>query len=183
MSELIYKKPELLAPAGDFEKLQMAVHYGADAVYLAGREFGMRASSGNFDFEEMDQAVHYAHERGVKVYVTCNTLPREDEIVRLPEYMAHLQDCGVDGLIIADLGVLSMAKKHAPNVPIHISTQLGIVNSETANMLYDMGATRVVLAREMNMQEIREFRKNIPADLEIEAFVHGAMCVSFSGRW
>lgn len=182
MSELIYKKPELLAPAGDFEKLQMAVHYGADAVYLAGREFGMRASSGNFDFEEMDQAVHYAHERGVKVYVTCNTLPREDEIVRLPEYMAHLQDCGVDGLIIADLGVLSMAKKHAPNVPIHISTQLGIVNSETANMLYDMGATRVVLAREMNMQEIREFRKNIPADLEIEAFVHGAMCVSFSGR-
>ena len=182
MNNLKYKRPELLSPAGDFEKLQMAIHYGADAVYLAGREFGMRASSGNFDYDEMVQAVKYAHERDVKVYVTCNTLPREDEIVRLPDYMAHLQGCNVDGLIIADMGVLSMAKKYAPNVPIHISTQFGIVNSETAKMLYDLGATRVVLAREMSMNEIREFRRNIPADLEIEAFVHGAMCVSFSGR-
>ena len=182
MKNIKYNRPELLSPAGDFEKLQMAIHYGADAVYLAGREFGMRASSGNFDYEEMKQAVQYAHERDVKVYVTCNTLPRENEIVRLPDYMAHLQDCSVDGLIIADMGVLSMAKKYAPNVPIHISTQFGIVNSETAKMLYDLGATRVVLAREMSMDEIREFRKNIPADLEIEAFVHGAMCVSFSGR-
>jgi len=182
MTEMKYKRPELLSPAGDFEKLQMAVHYGADAVYLAGKEFGMRAASGNFDYDEMEQAVEYAHARDVKVYVTCNTLPREDEIVRLPDYMSHLQSCGVDGLIIADLGVLSMAKRYAPNVPIHISTQLGIVNSETAKMLYDMGATRVVLAREMSMKEIHEFRKNIPEDLEIEAFVHGAMCVSFSGR-
>lgn len=182
MNKMMYKRPELLAPAGDFEKMRMAIHYGADAVYLAGQEFGMRAASDNFNFEQMQQAVRYAHERGVKVYVTCNTLPREHEIVRLPEYMAHLQDCGVDGLIIADLGVLAMAKKYAPNVPIHISTQLGIVNSETAKMLYDMGATRVVLAREMSMAEILEFRKNIPEDLEIEAFVHGAMCVSFSGR-
>ena len=182
MNNKNYKRPELLSPAGDFEKLQMAIHYGADAVYLAGREFGMRASSGNFDYEEMQQAVKYAHERDVSIYVTCNTLPREDEIVRLPDYMVHLQDCGVDGLIIADMGVLSMAKKYAPNVPIHISTQFGIVNSETAKMLYDMGATRVVLAREMSMEEIRKFRSNIPDDLEIEAFVHGAMCVSFSGR-
>ena len=182
MTNTKMKRPELLAPAGDFEKLQMAIHYGADAVYLAGREFGMRASSGNFDFEEMEEAVKYAHERGVKVYVTCNTLPREDEIVRLPEYMAHLQEINVDGLIIADFGVLSMAKKYAPKVPIHISTQFGVVNSETAKMLYELGATRVVLAREMSMDEIREFRKNIPEELEIEAFVHGAMCVSFSGR-
>ena len=182
MNNKNYKRPELLSPAGDFEKLQMAIHYGADAVYLAGREFGMRASSGNFDYEEMQQAVKYAHERDVSVYVTCNTLPREDEIVRLPDYMAHLQDCGVDGLIIADMGVLSMAKKYAPNVPIHISTQFGIVNRESAKMLYDMGATLVVLAREMSMEEIRKFRSNIPDDLEIEAFVHGAMCVSFSGR-
>ena len=177
-----YKRPELLAPAGDFEKLQMAIHYGADAVYLAGTEFGMRAASGNFNEEQMVQAVNYAHERGVKVYTTCNTLPREDEIVRLPEYMEHLQNAGVDGLIIADLGVFSMARRYAPKVDIHISTQLGIVNSETAKMLYDMGATRVVLAREMSMEEILEFRRNIPEDLEIEAFVHGAMCVSFSGR-
>ena len=182
MNTMKYKRPELLSPAGDFEKLQMAIHYGADAVYLAGREFGMRASSGNFDYDEMMQAVKYAHERDVKVYVTCNTLPREDEIVRLPDYMSHLQACNVDGLIIADMGVLSMAKKYAPNVPLHISTQFGIVNSETAKMLYDLGATRVVLAREMSMNEIREFRRNIPEDLEIEAFVHGAMCVSFSGR-
>lgn len=182
MNTMNDKRPELLSPAGDFEKLQMAIHYGADAVYLAGREFGMRASSGNFDYDEMMQAVKYAHERDVKVYVTCNTLPREDEIVRLPDYMTHLQDCNVDGLIIADMGVISMAKKYAPNVPLHISTQFGIVNSETAKMLYDLGATRVVLAREMSMNEIREFRRNIPEDLEIEAFVHGAMCVSFSGR-
>lgn len=175
-------RPELLSPAGDFEKLQMAIHYGADAVYLAGREFGMRASSGNFDEQEMVQAVEYAHQRNVKVYVTCNTLPREDEIIRLPDYMSHLQETGVDGLIIADMGVLSMAKQYAPKVPIHMSTQFGIVNSETAKMLYDLGATRVVLAREMSMKEIREFRKKIPEDLEIEAFVHGAMCVSFSGR-
>ena len=182
MSNMKYKRPELLSPAGDFEKMQMAIHYGADAVYLAGKEFGMRAASGNFTNEEMEQAVRYAHERGVKVYVTCNTLPREDEIIRLPAYMEHLNHCGVDGAIIADLGVMSMARKYAPNVPLHVSTQLGIVNSETAKMLYDMGATRVVLAREMSMREIHEFRKNIPEDLEIEAFVHGAMCVSFSGR-
>lgn len=175
-------RPELLAPAGDFEKLTMCVHYGADAVYLAGKEFGMRAASGNFDGDEMARAIAYCHERGVKVYVTCNTLPREDELKRLPEHLERLQASGADGLIIADLGVFSMARKYAPKVPVHVSTQLGVVNSATANALYDMGATRVVLARELSMAEIRELRANIPADMEIEAFVHGAMCVSFSGR-
>ena len=180
--KLMNKRPELLAPAGDFERLEMCVHYGADAVYLAGEAFGMRASAGNFKDDEMRRAVQFAHANGVKVYVTCNTLPREYEIPDLPEFLAFLQDCGVDGLIIADLGVFAMAKKYAPKVDIHVSTQLGVVNSATANLLYDMGATRVVLAREMSMEEIRQFRQNIPADLEIEAFVHGAMCVSFSGR-
>ncbi len=175
-------RPELLSPAGDFERLKMCVHYGADAVYLAGTEFGMRASAGNFGPEELPRAISYAHDRGVKVYVTCNTLPREDELPRLPAYLEQLQDAGADGLIIADLGVFSLARKYAPKVPVHISTQLGVVNSETAKMLYDLGATRVVLAREMSLEEIRAFRQNIPAELEIEAFVHGAMCVSFSGR-
>lgn len=176
------KRPELLAPAGDFEKLAMCVHYGADAVYLAGKEFGMRAASGNFTPEELTRAVRYCHDRGVKVYVTCNTLPREAELSRLPEHLAHVQSAGADGLIIADLGVFSMARRYAPQVPIHVSTQLGVVNSETAKMLYDLGAKRVVLAREMSLEEIRELRAHMPSDLEIEAFVHGAMCVSFSGR-
>lgn len=175
-------KPELLAPAGDFERLEMCVHYGADAVYLAGTEFGMRASAGNFDQEEMVRAIRFAHGHGVKVYVTCNTLPREQEILRLPEYLAFLQDAGADGVIVADMGVFSLAKQYAPKVPIHVSTQMGVVNSAAAGMLYELGASRVVLAREMSMEEIRLFRENIPEDLEIEAFVHGAMCVSFSGR-
>lgn len=175
-------KPELLAPAGDFEKLEMCVHYGADAVYLAGKEFGMRAASGNFTAEEMKKAVQYCHERGVKVYVTCNTLPREPELNRLPEYLESVQECAADGLIVADLGVFALARRYAPAVPIHVSTQLGIVNSATARMLHDMGASRVVLARELSMDEIRALRGNTPAELELEAFVHGAMCVSFSGR-
>lgn len=175
-------RPELLAPAGDFEKLKMCVHYGADAVYLAGKEFGMRAASGNFDSGELAEAIKYCHERDVKVYVTCNTLPREDELCRLPEYLEQVQSGGADGLIVADLGVFSLARRYAPEVPLHVSTQLGVVNSETAKMLYDLGASRVVLARELTLAEIREIRAHIPDDMEIEAFVHGAMCVSFSGR-
>ncbi len=174
--------PELLAPAGDMERLEMALHYGADAVYLAGKQFGLRASAGNFDNEEMRRAVALSHSRGAKVYVTVNVLPHEHQLLSLPAFLEDAADAGVDGFIIADLGVLSLAKRHAPNVPIHISTQLGVVNSETAKMLYDLGAKRVVLAREMSMENIRTFRANIPKDLEIEAFVHGAMCVSFSGR-
>ena len=173
---------ELLSPAGDYERLVMAVQYGADAVYLAGREFGMRAAAANFDNDTLIRGVEYAHRAGVRVYVTCNTLPREDELQRLPDYLAFLQAAGVDALIIADLGVLSLAKKYAPHVKKHVSTQLGVVNSATANFLYDQGADTVVLARELSLDEIRQIRINTPKDLRLEAFVHGAMCVSFSGR-
>lgn len=173
---------ELLSPAGDYERLVMAVQYGADAVYLAGREFGMRAAAANFDNDTLIRGVEYAHRAGVRVYVTCNTLPREDELQRLPDYLAFLQAAGVDALIIADLGVLSLAQKYAPHVKKHVSTQLGVVNSATANFLYDQGADTVVLARELSLDEIRQIRINTPKDLRLEAFVHGAMCVSFSGR-
>ncbi|MGI6028816.1 MAG: peptidase U32 family protein [Candidatus Heteroscillospira sp.] len=176
------KKPELLAPAGDMERLEMALHYGADAVYLAGRQYGMRASAGNFSPEEMRRAVSTAHGLGRKVYVTCNTLPREDELAGLPAWLEQLRDMGADALIVADLGVIALAKKYAPEVPLHVSTQLGVVNSAAASMLWDMGVTRVVLARELSMDEIASLRAHSPAGLEIEAFVHGAMCVSFSGR-
>ncbi len=173
---------ELLSPAGDYERLVMAVQYGADAVYLAGREFGMRAAAANFDNDTLIRGVEYAHRAGVRVYVTCNTLPREDELQRLPEYLAFLQSAGVDALIIADLGVLSLAQKYAPHVKKHVSTQLGVVNSATANFLYEQGADTVVLARELSLDEIRQIRVNTPKNLRLEAFVHGAMCVSFSGR-
>lgn len=176
------KIPELLSPVGDMERLFMALHYGADAVYLAGTEYGMRASAGNFDEAHLRLAVKLCHEKGVSVYVTCNTLPREQELLRLPAYLELLGDIGVDAVIAADLGVIAMAKKYAPKTKLHISTQLGVVNSETCKMLFDLGASRAVLARELSLVEIREIRKNIPQELELEAFVHGAMCVSFSGR-
>ncbi len=175
-------KLELLSPAGDPERLTMALRYGADAVYLAGQRYGMRASAGNFSDEQLAEAVKSAHEKGVRVYVTCNTLPREDELTGLPEYLEGLQAVGVDALIIADVGVLELAKKYAPNVKKHVSTQLGVINSATANALYALGADTVVLARETPLEDIRKIRANTPEDLRIEAFVHGAMCVSFSGR-
>lgn len=182
LHKIIRNDLELLSPAGDMERLEMALCYGADAVYLAGKEFGMRASAGNFDDESMRKAVQLAHSMGRRVYVTCNTLPREDELARLPEYLEFLQDAGVDAVIAADLGVMAMTKKYAPNVKLHASTQLGVVNSATANMLYSLGADTVVLARELPLEEIRKLRQNTPSELHIEAFVHGAMCVSFSGR-
>lgn len=160
----------------------MALHYGADAVYLAGTQFGMRASAGNFTFPELSKATKLAHENGTAVHMTCNTLPREDELAQLPEFLEQAQDAGVDAFIIADLGVMAAAKKYAPKVSRHVSTQLGVINSATANVLFDMGADRVVLARETPMEDIRKIRANTPKELEIEAFVHGAMCVSFSGR-
>ncbi len=175
-------KTELLAPAGDMERLIMALHYGADAVYLAGTEFGMRAAAGNFDEASLRLAVEMCRRKGVSVHVTCNTLPREYEIRRLPAYLELLEDIGVDALIVADLGVIALAKKYAPSAELHISTQLGIVNSETCKMIFDMGASRAVLARELSLDEIRQIRKNSPKELVLEAFVHGAMCVSFSGR-
>ena len=176
------KKIELLSPAGDFERLIMAAAYGADAVYLAGREFGMRAASTAFSDENLAKAVEFAHSNNVKVYITCNTLPRENELERLPEYLAFLQSINVDALIIADLGVLSLAGKYAPNVKKHVSTQLGVLNSATASYLYDLGADTVVLARETSLDEISSIRAHTPKNLRLEAFVHGAMCVSFSGR-
>lgn len=176
------KKAELLAPAGDMERLRMAVLYGADAVYLAGTSFGMRAFAGNFTPEEMRQAVQFAHEHGVRVHVTINTMPRNDEIVHLPAHLEQLQDAGVDALIVADLGAFTMAGKYAPSCERHISTQASIANYVTANAWYDLGAKRVILARELSLEDIREIREKTPQDLEIEAFVHGAMCVSYSGR-
>ena len=160
----------------------MALHYGADAVYLAGTQFGMRAAAGNFTFPELKLATELAHANGTAVHMTCNTLPREDELLQLPEFLEQAQDAGVDAFIIADLGVMAAAEKYAPKVSRHVSTQLGVINSATANVLFDMGADRVVLARETPMEDIRKIRANTPKELEIEAFVHGAMCVSFSGR-
>ena len=175
-------KAELLSPAGDMERLRMALLYGADAVSLAGRRYGMRASAANFSDEELQTAVTLAHEKGAKVYVTCNTLPREKELEELPAYLRFLQDAGVDALIIADLGVLTMAARYAPRVKRHVSTQFGVINSATANALYEAGADTVVLARETPLLDIREIRAKTPKELRLEAFVHGAMCVSFSGR-
>ena len=176
------KKPELLAPAGDMERLRMAVEYGADAVYLAGTDFGMRAFAGNFAPDELRQAVEFAHGRGVRVHCTINTMPRNDEIVRLPQHLELLNDAGVDAVIVADMGAFRLAGKYAPNCQRHISTQASISNYETACAWHDLGAQRVILARELSLEEIRTIRQNTPAELEIEAFVHGAMCVSYSGR-
>lgn len=160
----------------------MAVLYGADAVYLAGRKFGMRSAAVNFSDEALREAVLYAHAHGVKVYVTCNTLPREDELKEIPAYLEFLESAGVDALIIADLGVMELAKRYAPGLARHVSTQFGVINSAAANALHALGADTVVLARETPMEDIRTIRANTPETLRIEAFVHGAMCVSFSGR-
>ena len=175
-------KIELLSPAGDMERLKMSVLYGADAVYLAGTDFGMRSFAGNFTPEEMPKAVEFAHSHGVKVHVTVNTMPRNDEIVQLPAYLESLQDAGVDALIVADMGAFMLAGKYAPKCERHISTQQSIANYECAKAWYDLGAKRVVLARELHLGEIAEIRAKTPKELEIETFGHGAMCVSYSGR-
>ena len=176
------KKPELLCPAGDMEKLKMAVLYGADAVYLGGTSFGMRSFAGNFDRDELPEAVRYAHSHGVRAHVTVNTMPRNAETAKLPEYLRSLDAAGVDALIVADLGVFTMAGKYAPNCERHISTQQSIANYACAQAWYDLGAQRVVLARELSLPEIREIRARVPEKLELETFCHGAMCVSYSGR-
>ena len=176
------KKPELLAPAGDWEKLQMAVLYGADAVYLAGTSFGMRSFAGNFSDEELPRAVDFAHRHGVKVHATVNTMPRSGEVDRLPEHLEKLNDAGVDALILADLGAFILAGKYAPRCQRHISTQQSIANYACAQAWFDLGAQRVVLARELGMDEIREIRRRVDPALELETFCHGAMCVSYSGR-
>lgn len=173
---------EVLAPAGDYERFRAALDYGADAVYLGGKSFGMRAAPQNFTHEDLKKAVEEAHAKGVKVYLTCNTLPRNDEIPFFEQFMAEAVDSKVDAVIVADLGLMSLVKKFAPDMEIHMSTQTGIVNYVSANELYSMGAKRVVLARELTLDEVAEIRAKTPADLDIEVFVHGAMCMSFSGR-
>ncbi len=173
---------EVLAPAGDYERLCAALDYGADAVYLGGQSFGMRAGPANFTYDTLKSAVELAHSKGVKIYLTCNTLPRNNEIPHFQQFIEEAVDCKVDAVIVADLGLLSLVKKYAPNMEVHMSTQTGIVNYVTANELYNMGVKRIVVARELSLDEIAEIRAKTPTDLDIEAFVHGAMCVSFSGR-
>ena len=174
--------PELLAPAGDAERLRYAINYGADAVYCGLPEFGMRSAPANFTPEQLTESVIYAHARGRKVYLTMNTLPTNEEADRLPEAIKEAAKAGVDAFIVADLGVLDACKTFAPDIDVHLSTQTGITNWAAARAAYKMGAKRVVLAREMTLQDIAILRDKTPPELEIEAFVHGAMCMSVSGR-
>ena len=176
------RKMELLCPAGDAEQLKMSVLYGADSVYLAGTSFGMRSFAGNFSPEELPKAVEFAHRHGVKVHVTVNTMPRNEEAAGLPAYLEQLDDAKVDALILADLGAFMLAGKYAPHCGRHISTQQSISNYECAQAWHDLGAQRVVLARELSLEEIRTIRQKVSPELEIETFGHGAMCVSYSGR-
>ena len=175
-------KPELLSPAGDRERLDMALAYGADAVYLAGNAYGMRAFAGNFGREDLAEAVRLAHAQGVRVHVTCNTLARNGEIAALPEYLEFLDGIGADAVIAAGVDVLSLCKRHAPHVQVHMSTQTGITNYEMARVWRELGASRVILARELSLEEVAEICAKAPRGLEVECFVHGAMCVSYSGR-
>ena len=174
------KKPELLAPAGNLEKMKMAVLYGADAVYLGGKAFGLRAFGGNFTYEELKEAVDFAHARGRKVYVTVNIFPHNSDIEKLPDYLRYLQEINVDALLVADLGVFMLCRKLIPDMELHISTQANNTNWATVNAWKELGAKRVVLAREMSLNEIREIRAK--CDVDLEMFMHGAMCISYSGR-
>ena len=176
------KRPELLSPAGNFEKMRSAIYFGADAVYLAGHIFGMRAAADNFSIEELDEAVKYAHARGVKVYLTLNTMPREYEYELLEKYLTDLSHIDIDAVIVADIGVLMLVKRILPSMEIHISTQANATSAAACRAWYDLGAKRVVLARELTLEEIKSIRANIPEDLELECFVHGSMCISYSGR-
>lgn len=176
------KKIEVLSPAGDLIRLKAAVDFGADAVYFAGQAFGMRAAPSNFSIDEIQQGVDYAHSRGVRCYLTLNTLPRNDEIKDLPEFIKAVGETGIDAFIVTDVGSIDLVKEYAPNAELHISVQTGILNYNTANFYYKLGAKRIVLARELSIEEIREIRENTPPDLELETFVHGAICMSVSGR-
>lgn len=176
------KRPEILSPAGNFEKLESAVYFGADAVYLAGRSFGMRAASGNFSDEELKEAVKYCHARGVKVYVTVNIMPRDCQYAHLEEFLVYLEKIDADAAIISDLGVAFLARRAAPGLEIHVSTQASAVSSADCLAWHSLGASRIVLARELSLAEIGEIRRNIPDELELECFVHGSMCIAYSGR-
>lgn len=176
------KKPEILSPAGDMEKLRYAVAYGADAVYLSGNQFGMRTAAGNFTYEQMKNAVSHCHDKGVKVMVTVNTMPRNNEYSQIDKHIEEIVKSGADGVIVADLGVLELVKSIAPSLRITISTQANVTNYGAANAYYSLGANRVVLARELSIGEIKEIREKTPKELEIETFIHGSMCMSISGR-
>ncbi len=173
---------ELLAPAGDLEKMKVAIQYGADAVYMGGGVFSLRSAATNFDEEQMKYGVDYAHSKGKKVYITANIIPKNDDIDDLYKYIRLIDSCGADAVILSDLGAFTVAKEAAPNLPIHISTQANNLNYKTCDAWHKMGASRVILARELSFEEIGTIREKCGEDLEIEAFVHGAMCVSYSGR-
>lgn len=179
---MINKRPEILSPAGNFEKMRAAILYGANAVYLAGAHFGMRAAADNFTVDELREAVAYAHERGVKVYLTLNTMPRENEYPALREYLEELSPIPIDAMIIADVGVLALVKEMIPDMEIHISTQANAVSAAACIAWHRLGAKRVVLARELTLEEIRAIRAEVPTELELECFIHGSMCISYSGR-
>ena len=175
-------RPEILSPAGNFEKMRSAILYGADAVYLAGHIFGMRAAADNFSIEELAEAVKYAHEHSVKVYLTLNTMPREQEYQLLRKYLEDIGGIGLDAMIIADVGVLALVKELLPEMEIHISTQANATSAAACRAWHALGAKRVVLARELSLEEIKAIRANIPEELELECFIHGSMCISYSGR-
>ena len=175
-------KPELLSPARDFEQLIMSLTYGADAVYLGGQSFGLRASAGNFDSAKLADAVALCHSHGARAYITCNAVLSNDDLSSLPAFLEEITDAGADAVIVSDLGALALSKKYAPNIDVHISTQAGVFNYESARVFYDLGASRVILARELPLYEIARIRDNIPLKLELEAFAHGSMCVAISGR-
>ncbi len=176
------KKPELLAPAGNFEKLKYALHYGADAVYCAGKRFGLRAKADNFDLDELKEAVEYVHERGKRIYVTLNMIPHNDDLEGLPEYVHELKAIGVDAVLVADPGVFSIVRETEPDLKVSISTQANNTNWRSAKFWHDQGAGRIVLARELGLEEIKTIVEKTPEEFEIETFVHGAMCISYSGR-
>lgn len=175
-------KPELLAPGGSLEKLKTAIDYGADAVYIGGEAFSLRVAAENFSIDDMKEGLKYAHDRGKKVYLTANIIPHNDDLDEFKNFISEIRPLGFDAVLIADLGLFGLMRELAPEIPIHVSTQANNTNYQSAIMWHKLGATRVVLGREMSFKEISEFRKNIPEDLELEAFIHGAMCISYSGR-
>jgi putative protease len=175
-------KPELLAPAGNMEKLKVAFDYGADAVYFGGSSYGLRAFAGNFSNDEIKQALEYTHSISKKAYVTVNIFPHNDDFRGLEDYLKFLDACNVDGILVSDPGVFQTVRETVPNMRIHLSTQANNVNYRSANFWHNLGVSRIVLARELNLKEIKEIRDNTPDSLELEAFVHGAMCISYSGR-
>lgn len=176
------KKVELLAPAGNLEKLKMAVMYGADAVYMGGEEYGLRAYADNFGMDEMKQGIDFARKKGKSVYMTVNIIPHNDDINRLPEYIEKVSKLGIDAFILSDPGVLSVVREIAPDIPVHLSTQANNTNWRSAAFWYAQGVSRVILARELSLDEISEIRQKAPENLELEMFIHGAMCISYSGR-